>query len=115
MSRKPNDKTEQKPGAAKRRKTSKIPFATTLVRSSMDGPADEETPITVSNGSMQVRSIFDREDIDGKKHKHCKVGDEPGKKWTLARVEIYDDAGIHTYPIVGGEAAMVMVWFKRPL
>jgi phosphate-selective porin len=116
MSRKPNDKTEQSSGAEKPgRKASTFTKGQTRKRRLSGGPIEEETPITVSNGSIQVRSVFDRTDKDGKKHKHCKVGDASGKKWVLDRVEVYDDDGIHTYPIIGGEAAFVMVWFKRPL
>jgi hypothetical protein len=115
MSRKPNDTTAEQKSGAEQSGKARSTAARTRVKKKTIVPADEETPITVSNGSIQIRSALDREDTGGKKHKHCKVGDIPGKKWALDRVEIYDDDGIRTLPIVGGEAAFVMVWFKRPL
>lgn len=111
MSRKPNDTTEQTPGAytQAKNKTRK----TTKVKKEIAGGGDEETPVTVSGGSIVIRSVFDREDIDGKKHKHCKIKDTPGKKWTPVRVEIDDDNGIRSFDIAG-DGAFVRVIFSRP-
>ncbi|HVG32078.1 MAG TPA: hypothetical protein VM911_03330 [Pyrinomonadaceae bacterium] len=114
MSRKPNDTTGQTPGdypQAKDKKTSKK--KSSKLKKDLAGGGDEETPVTVSGGSIVIRSVFDREDLDGKKHKQCKIKDTPGKKWTPIRVEIDDDNGIRSFDIVG-DGAFVRVIFKRP-
>jgi len=115
MSRKPNDTTEQTPGdypQAKGKKTSKKKKST-KVKKDLVGGGDEETPVTVSGGSIVIRSVFDREDIGGNKHKNCKINDAPGKKWKPVRVEIEDDDGIRIFNIVG-DGAFVRVIFSRP-
>lgn len=114
MSRKPNDTTAQTPGAytgAKEKpRTKKKP-----AKDKKDlGGGDEETPVTVSGGSIAINTVFDREDLDGKKHKHCKVKDVGSKKWKPVRVEINDDDGIRTYDIVG-DGGYVRVIFSRPI
>jgi hypothetical protein len=114
MSRKPNDTTEQTPdpytqAKAKTKKSKK----TTKVKKEIASGGDEETPVTVSGGSIVIRSILDREDTDGKKHKNCKIKDVGSKKWKPVRVEIEDDNGIRIFNIVG-DGAFVRVIFSRP-
>jgi hypothetical protein len=110
MSRKPNDTTEQTPDAYKEKaKTSKKKGR---IKKNLTG-GDEETPVTVSGGSIAISTVFDREDLDGKKHKHCKVKDVPGRKWKPVRVEIDDDNGIRTFAIAG-DGGYVRVIFSRP-
>jgi hypothetical protein len=113
MSRKPNDTTEQTPGAytqsKDKAKTSKKPHK---IKKDLVGGGDEETPVTVSGGSIEIRTVFDREDPEGKKHKHCKVKDTLGKKWKPIRVEIEDQSGIRKFDLVGD--GDVRVIFSRP-
>ena len=111
MSRKPNDTTEQTPGAYKEK--AKASRKKGRIKKNITA-AEEETPVTVSGGSIVIRSVFDREDLDGKKHKHCVVKDVPGKKWKPVRVEIDDDNGIRTFDIVG-DGGYVRVIFSRPI
>jgi hypothetical protein len=114
MSRKPNETTEQTPGAyTKARSSRKTTKKAGKLRRDLTSGGDEETPVTVSGGSILIRSAFDREDIGGNKHKNCKIKDTPGKKWTPVRVEIEDDNGIRIFDIMG-DGAFVRVIFSRP-
>jgi len=110
MSRKPNQTTAQTPGAYK--KKARASKKTEKINKGLTG-GDEETPVTVSGGSIVIRTVFDREDLDGKKHKQCMVKDAPGRKWKPVRVEIDDDNGIRTFNILG-DGAFVRVIFSRP-
>lgn len=86
MSRKPKDTTARKPGA--KQAGGKKP-TTVKSKSKNTKDVDEETPITISGGSIIVESKLEREETEVKKHKKCKINDTKGKKWTLNRVEIY--------------------------
>ncbi len=79
MSRKPNDTTARKPGA----KQAGGRKPTTVKRKSKPKPdtGGEETPITISGGSILVESVLEREETGVKKHKKCRMEDaDPGKK-----------------------------------
>ncbi len=105
MSRKPNDMTARKPSTEKAGKKKPKPDT-----------GGEETPITISGGSIIVESALEREETGVKKHKKCKINDTDGKKWTLDHVEIWERKGtvpLQSIPIANPDY-LVKVCFKRP-
>lgn len=116
MSRKPNETTPRKTGA--NQAGSKKPKAG---QGKKGGFQVEETPITISGGSINVDSKLDRKaGTFGRGHKKCKISDaDPSNKWTLVRMEEYaagQGPGTHrplqSYPI-GNPANSVVVIFQR--
>ena len=75
----------------------------------------EETPITISGGSIVVESVIDREETGVKKHKKCKIPDIPGKKWTPIRVELRAKGGGLLQSFMMNPDDHVVVYFERPL
>lgn len=75
----------------------------------------EETPITISGGSILVESVIDREETGVSKHKKCKINDVAGKKWTPIRVELHAKGGGLLQSILMSPDDKVVVYFERPL
>lgn len=107
MSRKPSDTTTRKTGAKKT--GSKKPKAGRKKRTDV-----EETPITISGGSILVASVLEREETGVKKHKKCKIKDDPGRKWKIVRAEIHQGLGGPLQSYLLNEDDTVIVFFKRP-
>lgn len=103
MSRKPNDTTARKSGAKQAGRKKPKPDS-----------GGEETPITISGGSILVGSVLEREETGVKKHKKCKIKDEPGRKWKLIRAEIHQGLGGPVKSFLLNEDDTVIVIFERP-
>jgi hypothetical protein len=103
MSRKPNKMTARKPSTKKTGKKKPTPDT-----------GGEETPITISGGSILIESLVEREETGVKKHKKCKIPDVPGKKWKPIRAEIHDKNGglLQSFPMAADDKAVVI--FERP-
>lgn len=113
MSRKPNDMTARKPST---KQAGKKKPTTVKRKSKKTKDVSEETPITISGGSIIVESLKDRQEPGVNNHKKCKIKDPKGKKWTLNRVDIYapgvswPEDPLESFPIKDPNYSVVVVF-----